>query len=189
MARTAIGEKDAECQSCQAWTNAARAVGRSGSGARQKTGAEFAEVLQRQRSTLASVRALLRPGQRGLRCVQLDAEARARARVHRRHTEQIEALKQEARGELFRTHAKLRQQLRLREDRAILCAFFARWHTAALLCCSSRHVPALGPGVSDCHLLHPLPPLPDCHLLHPLTKDELVPNHELRGRIEACSAR
>ena len=34
------------------------------------------------------------------------------------------------------------------------------------------HVPALGPDVSDCHLLHPLP---DCHLLHPLTKDELVP--------------
>ena len=107
-------------------------------------------TLQRQRSALASVRASVRPGQWGLRCVQLDAEARARARVHRRHTEQIEALKQEARGELFRAHAKLRQQLRLREDRAILCAFFALWHAAALLCCSSRIVcgsprPSVGP--------------------------------------------
>ena len=143
MARTAIGEKDAECQSCQAWTNAARAVGRSGSGARQKTGAEFAEVLQRQRSTLASVRALLRPGQRGLRCVQLDAEARARARVHRRHTEQLEAFKHEARGELFRKHAKLQHQLRLREGRAMLCAFFARWHTVVCRMVIRDHVAAV----------------------------------------------
>ena len=143
MARTAIGEKDAECQSCQAWTNAARAVGRSGSGARQKTGAEFAEVLQRQRSTLASVRALLRPGQRGLRCVQLDAEARARARVHRRHTEQLEAFKHEARGELFRKHAKLQHQLRLREGRAMLCAFFARWHTVVCRMVIRDHVAAI----------------------------------------------
>ena len=143
MARTAIGEKDAECQSCQAWTNVARAVGRSGSGARQKTGAEFAEVLQRQRSTLASVRALLRPGQRGLRCVQLDAEARARARVHRRHTEQLEAFKHEARGELFRKHAKLQHQLRLREGRAMLCAFFARWHTVVCRMVIRDHVAAI----------------------------------------------
>ena len=143
MARTAIGEKDAECQSCQAWTNAARAVGRSGSGARQKTGAEFAEVLQRQRSTLASVRALLRPGQRGLRCVQLDAEARARARVHRRHTEQLEAFKHEARGELFRKHAKLQHQLRLWEGRAMLCAFFARWHTVVCRMVIRDHVAAI----------------------------------------------
>ena len=153
MARTAIGEKDAECQSCQAWTNAARAVGRSGSddlgrtiwvpSARPKTGAEFAEVLQRQRSTLASVRALLRPGQRGLRCVQLDAEARARARVHRRHTEQLEAFKHEARGELFRKHAKLQHQLRLREGRAMLCAFFARWHTVVCRMVIRDHVAAI----------------------------------------------